>query len=142
MVTNHVAREFLVNSVTRASRAKLPPSPWLSARMTMATYFRVTNAMMVQKIRDNTPRMLAGSTAMGWCPAKVSLSAYSGLVPISPKTTPIAPTISAEGRLVFSSADIVLPSRFVVVRISACSSSIAGTDDDAMHHKLRLKQNN
>ncbi len=65
MVTNQVAREFLVNSVTRASSARLPPSPRLSARMMMATYFSETSAMMVQKISDSTPMMLAASTPMG-----------------------------------------------------------------------------
>ena len=32
-----------------------PPSPWLSARMTMVTYFSVTTSIMVQKITDSTP---------------------------------------------------------------------------------------
>ena len=41
----------------------------------LATYFRVTNAMMVQKISDKTPRLLSGSTGIGWCPAQVSLRA-------------------------------------------------------------------
>jgi hypothetical protein len=36
-----------------------------------------------------------GVTAIGWWPLKISFSAYSGLVPMSPKTTPIAATVSA-----------------------------------------------
>ena len=75
MVTNQVAREPLVSSVTRASSARLPPSPRLSARMMMATYFSVTSAMMVQKMSDSTPRMRAGSAAIAWCPVNVSLRA-------------------------------------------------------------------
>ena len=41
----------------RASRARLPPSPLLSARMMMVTYLIVTTIIIDQKIRLSTPRM-------------------------------------------------------------------------------------
>ena len=82
-------------SMTSESSASEPPSPRLSARMMMSTYLIVTRIMIAQKIRDRTPRMLSGVTGIGWWPLKISFSAYSGLVPMSPKTTPIAATVSA-----------------------------------------------
>jgi len=39
--------------------------------------------------------MLSGVTGIGWWPLKISFRAYSGLVPMSPKTTPMAATVSA-----------------------------------------------
>src|SRR5450759_1003863 len=58
--------------------------------MMMITYLSDTSSMMVQNITDNTPRILASTTGSGWEPVKVACSAYSGLVPMSPYTTPIA----------------------------------------------------
>ncbi len=67
---------------TRASSASTPPSPSLSARMTMTMYFSVTEIMSAQKISDSSPRMLAGSCEPAACTD--FSNAYSGLVPISP----------------------------------------------------------
>ena len=39
----------------RAIRARLPPSPRLSARMMTETYFSVTTSIIVQKIKEMTP---------------------------------------------------------------------------------------
>ena len=38
-----------------ASRARLPPSPLLSARMMIMTYLNVTTSIIDQKIRLRTP---------------------------------------------------------------------------------------
>lgn len=38
-----------------ANSARIPPSPWLSARMMMVRYLRVTEMVRLQKISDNTP---------------------------------------------------------------------------------------
>ena len=58
--------------VTSASRARLPPSPLLSARIMKARYFTVTTAVTDQKISDSTPKTCASSSASGWAPAKLS----------------------------------------------------------------------
>ena len=55
------------------------------------TYLTVTTIVSDQKIRDMTPRMLSGVMVMAWGPWKHSLTVYSGLVPMSPYTTPRAP---------------------------------------------------
>ena len=70
-----------------ASIATSPPSPWLSARITYSRYFTVTTSISAQKIKDTTPY-----TASGLVPetCRVSFRAYSGLVPMSPNTTPVA----------------------------------------------------
>jgi hypothetical protein len=58
-----------------ARSARLPPSPLLSARMMMLTYFSVTMIIIDQKIRLSTPTMWSWSTLSSWCPAKVSRNA-------------------------------------------------------------------
>ena len=45
----------LVERLISASRARLPPSPLLSARMMIVTYFSVTMIIIDQKIRLSTP---------------------------------------------------------------------------------------
>ena len=44
-----------VDRLISASSARLPPSPLLSARMTMVTYFSVTTIIIDQKIRLRMP---------------------------------------------------------------------------------------
>ena len=44
-----------VERLIRASSARLPPSPLLSARMMMVTYFSVTMIIIDQKIRLRMP---------------------------------------------------------------------------------------
>jgi hypothetical protein len=41
--------------LTSASRARLPPSPLLSARMMIITYLTDTSTVTDQKISDSTP---------------------------------------------------------------------------------------
>ena len=45
-----------------AVNAKVPPSPLLSARSRISTYFRVTTMISDQKISDSTPSTLSGAT--------------------------------------------------------------------------------
>ena len=78
----------------------MPPSPLLFARMMKLTYFRLTTIISDQKNSERMPRTLSGVIGTGWwAPPKTSFSAYSGLVPMSPKTTPIAPTNNKPVRL-------------------------------------------
>jgi hypothetical protein len=58
-----------------ASRARLPPSPLLSARTRMATYLRATTMIIAQKIRLSTPNTLVASIASSWWPVKASRKA-------------------------------------------------------------------
>jgi hypothetical protein len=47
-------------------------------------YLNETTKLMDQKMRERTPITFSGVGGMLWCPAKHSLSAYRGLVPMSP----------------------------------------------------------
>ena len=72
----------------------MPPSPLLSARMMKVRYLTVTTIVSDQKISDRTPSRSA-TAASAADPRMHSLSVYSGLVPMSPKTTPSAPRQSS-----------------------------------------------
>ena len=54
-----LVQRFLPPSVRlmSASSARLPPSPLLSARMMIVTYFSVTMIIIDQKMRLSTPKM-------------------------------------------------------------------------------------
>src|SRR6266566_210153 len=79
-----------------AASAITPPSPWLSARMMTLTYLTETTRVTDQNTSEMTPYT---SPAVGWTfpwsREKTVCSAYSGLVPMSPNTTPSAASISA-----------------------------------------------
>src|SRR5206468_6721072 len=77
--------------------AMIPPWPSLSARITSVTYVTVTMSVTDQKISETTPKMLSVDTGTGWgsLGLKTVWTVYRGLVPMSPKTTPRAPTASA-----------------------------------------------
>jgi hypothetical protein len=77
----------------------IPPSPRLSARMTKMRYLKETTKLSDQKISDSTPSTFSLVGEIPYSGAKHSLSAYSGLVPISPYTTPSAPRLSARNAL-------------------------------------------
>src|SRR5688500_3035418 len=83
------------DDAARAINAMMPPSPRLSARMMSTTYFSDTTIISAQNIVESPPRMFAGLSGMPWSGEKVSLTAYSGLVPMSPKTTPKAASVRA-----------------------------------------------
>jgi hypothetical protein len=51
--------------LTNASRARMPPSPWLSARMIRIAYLMEMTMINDQKISDTTPSTASGET----CPA-------------------------------------------------------------------------
>ena len=84
----------------KAISAMIPPSPSLSARITSMTYVTVTMIITDQKISEMTPKMLSCDTLTG-CGSlglKTVCTVYSGLVPMSPKTTPRAPSARAPWR--------------------------------------------
>ena len=56
-----------------------------------------------QNTSDSTPSTAAGVGVMP-CVPRVSFMVYSGLVPMSPNTTPIAPSASAATRRAVSGA--------------------------------------
>jgi hypothetical protein len=56
----------------------------LSAFITQRMYLNETMKLSDQKISERTPRTLSLVRGMLWAPVKHSLSAYSGLVPMSP----------------------------------------------------------
>src|SRR6201981_3654990 len=81
----------------KAISAMIPPPPSLSARITSRTYVTVTMIVTDQKISETTPKMLSCDTLTG-CGSlglKSVWTVYSGLGPMSPKTTPKAPTATA-----------------------------------------------
>jgi len=78
-----------------ASSAMMPPSPRLSARSIRITYFSVTTTISAQKIVDTVPRTFASLNSTPPCSENTSFTVYSGLVPMSPYTTPIAARHSA-----------------------------------------------
>ena len=67
-----------------AIKAMMPPSPRLSARMMIDTYFTETTMISAQKNAERLPSTLPSFSGIGWLPAKTSFMAYSGLVPMSP----------------------------------------------------------
>src|SRR5688572_16009855 len=78
-----------------AMSAMVPPSPLLSARITSTTYLSDTTSISAQKMVDRPPRMLVVFRSMPRPGEKVSFTAYSGLVPMSPNTTPSAASVRA-----------------------------------------------
>src|SRR5579859_7601726 len=80
---------------TSAVSAMMPPSPWLSARMMNVTYLIETIIVIDQNTSEITPYTSLGVVWTAW-PLAVNTvcSAYSGLVPMSPNTTPSAPSVS------------------------------------------------
>src|ERR1700730_1955105 len=83
----------------------VPPSPLLSARSSSRTYFAVTTIKSAHRISDRTTSTTTRVT--GWAcqaPATAYGNAYNGEVPISPNTTPILPSVSAQ------KPDVTVPS--------------------------------
>ena len=75
----------------KANIATKPPSPLLSARKIKDTYFSEMMTVSVQKKMDKMPYTLSGVKGT-WPEPNTSFMAYSTLVPMSPYTTPTAPT--------------------------------------------------
>ena len=62
-ITTMIARHLLCLArlgLTKASRAKMPPSPWLSARMIRIVYLMEMTTIKDQKISDTTPSTACG----------------------------------------------------------------------------------
>src|ERR1700730_18067600 len=87
-------RRFALNSDIKA---RIQPSPSLLMRMANVTYLTDVTTISVQITRDSDPSTV---NAPGLSPARFNtvFRVYSGLVPISPKTTPSAARLS-KGRL-------------------------------------------
>ena len=82
--------------ITSEVSDKMPPSPLLSARITNARYLIEMTMTSDQNASEATPYTFTLSTTIVWCSSvNDSRSAYSGLVPMSPYTTPSAPRASA-----------------------------------------------
>src|SRR6266852_5330299 len=71
--------------------ARMPPSPRLSARITSTRYLIEMMMISDQTMSDSTPMTFCGVGRTPCSLRKHSRSAYSGLVPMSPYTTPRAP---------------------------------------------------
>ena len=69
--------------ISSAVNARMPPSPWLSARITSSRYLIEMITIRAQNTTDATPYALALVTARSAC-SNDSRKAYSGLVPMSP----------------------------------------------------------
>ena len=68
-----------------AVRARIPPSPSLSARSTNSTYLMPMISTSVHTMIDTAPSTLTSSTAKRWVGlSNASRIEYSGLVPRSP----------------------------------------------------------
>src|ERR1700722_11741331 len=74
-------------------KARIPPSPRLSARMTNRQYLIEIVTIKVQMIRDRMPSALWGVNRPPVACTTVC-RVYKGLVPRSPKTTPSALNIA------------------------------------------------
>src|SRR5215213_4108594 len=62
--------------------------------MMSVTYLTLTTIVIAQNMSDRTPYTLPESGSRVWTPLKTSFMAYSGLVPMSPNTTPSAANVS------------------------------------------------
>ena len=61
-------------SGTSARSARIPPSPWLSARMTKARYFTVTTIVSAHTMSEHTP---STSPASGCIPGSGAMPTWS-----------------------------------------------------------------
>lgn len=82
-----VAAARVTARCARAISASVPPSPLLSARSRMTTYFSVTTTISAHRMSDTTPNTAIGVTRVGsplLAATTASRRAYNGLVPMSP----------------------------------------------------------
>ena len=90
MADNFQVVDIRLEDFSSSKIAKIPPSPALSARVMKSMYLILTTMINDQKIKETTPKTFAPFTGR-LVALKHTASAYIGLVPISPKTTPSAP---------------------------------------------------
>jgi hypothetical protein len=95
---------------SKAINARMPPSPSLSMRMAKPAYFTEVMTINVQTSSEITPKMVCGLSPPVM--SSTVLKVYSGLVPISPNTTPRAPMPSSADRF----------KGFVAVSVMACAA--------------------
>ena len=80
----------------KATSDKMPPSPSLSARIIRNTYPYETTIVIAQNTIEMMPNTSSRLGATALCSALNTVcKAYSGLVPISPNTTPRAASANA-----------------------------------------------
>jgi hypothetical protein len=77
----------------RANRAKIPPSPLLSALSVMMMYLTVVCMVNVQNTQESPPRM--NNSDMESAPEIMALITYKGEVPRSPKIIPSVTSMPA-----------------------------------------------
>jgi hypothetical protein len=77
----------------RANRAKIPPSPLLSARRVIMMYFMVVCKVSVQNTQESPPRI--NNSEMESAPEIMALITYKGEVPKSPKIIPSVTSMPA-----------------------------------------------
>ena len=79
--------------ISSAVNARMPPSPWLSARMTSSRY--LIEMITIERPEHHRRHAVRVGlvTARSAC-SNDSRNAYSGLVPMSPYTIPSAPNAS------------------------------------------------
>ena len=73
MIVADLARR--TTAVASDASDMMPPSPSLSARITMRTYFRETITVRVQKTSERAPSTRSVVTGMSWAPRKISPNA-------------------------------------------------------------------
>ena len=114
----------------RAISDMIPPSPSLSARITSRTYVMVTTIVTAQKISEMIPKMLSSVTLTGCGSAglKTVCTVYSGLVPMSPKTTPRAPSARAPW---------AVERRFTLTVFSSWAPAVPGCQPGATARRTR-----
>ena len=83
MIARFVPAAARARGISSAVRARMPPSPWLSARITSSRYLIEMMTISAQNTTDATPYALAWLTSRSAC-SNDSRNAYNGLVPMSP----------------------------------------------------------
>jgi len=73
---SHLARRL-----TNEKREKMPPSPLLSARSVITTYFKVVWSVSVQNMSETPPNIKVSEIVLS---PTMALNTYSGDVPMSP----------------------------------------------------------
>jgi len=77
-----------------ANSARMPPSPLLSTRRAKVTYFSEVTMISVHRVSDSAPEDCRWFRSRSARHVKHGIQPYSGLVPMSPNTTPRAARLS------------------------------------------------
>ena len=79
IIAGKISHHFVLR--TRVYKEKIPPSPLLSARSVIITYFNVVRIVNVQNTQLNAPKI--NCSVIGLSPI-IAFNTYNGEVPISP----------------------------------------------------------